>query len=131
LKESANPFVESLSEPTLMILDMFSAHTCVAVIRAFNMVGTEVEVLPGGCTSCVQPIDNGINKPVKDYARRLYSDHKIRSIEEHDKVIAPSRQQVARWISDSWTELTTEIVLKSWKTRVPYYWFENENMNLE
>jgi hypothetical protein len=70
------PFTGEFGEPTLMILDMFSAHIVSSVIRAFNECGTKVEVLPGGCTSSVQAIDNGVNKPVKNYALFSSQDSK-------------------------------------------------------
>ena len=73
-------------------------HLMASVVRALNNLGTEVEHLPGGCTAAVQPVDNGINKPMKDRARASYHDHQIQSFEEHGKITAPTRLQIVQWI---------------------------------
>jgi hypothetical protein len=106
---------------------MFSAHQCSSVLNEFAKCGTTVELLPPGCTSAVQPCDNGINMPIKSANRSLSHQHKLQSFEESDEVKPPTRKQVANWISQAWSQLSTETVKNSWKCRVPFFWFENND----
>ena len=43
--------------PALLVLDSFSAHLTVDVLESFRTCKTTVEVIPGGCTSVLQPLD--------------------------------------------------------------------------
>jgi hypothetical protein len=117
------PFTLSVNEPTLLLLDAFSSHQCAEVVRELNRLGTEVEHLPAGCTSAVQAIDNGINHPMKSSNGRRYQEFRMQALERGEEISAPTRKDVAFWISEAWETLSTEICRKSWKTRVPFYWF--------
>lgn len=108
---------------TLLILDSFSAHMVSSVTDAFMELGTEIEFIPGGCTSSVQPVDNGINKPVKDRQRSKYQEYKLGQSDSNEgQSAAPTRKLVASWIKDSWEELSEDTCRAAWKTRVPYFW---------
>ena len=51
--------------PSLLFLDSFSVHLTDKVKDKFKTYNTTVVVIPGGCTSVLQPLDVSINKPVK------------------------------------------------------------------
>ncbi len=54
------------NRPSLLFLDTFSAHLTDKVKDAFHKSNTTtVLVIPGGCTSILQPLDVSINKPCK------------------------------------------------------------------
>lgn len=48
-----------------------SGHVTQAVRDAFAKCGTKLLVIPGGCTSILQPLDVSINKPFKLYIRHF------------------------------------------------------------
>ena len=51
---------------SIMILDSFRAHVADPVKDAFRKANSLVVVIPGGCTSKLQPLDVAINRPYKD-----------------------------------------------------------------
>jgi len=52
--------------PTLMALDMFGGHKTDEVLDTMRAHDITLSVIPGGCTSMVQPLDISINRPYKD-----------------------------------------------------------------
>jgi len=55
--------------PTLLVLDLFRAHKTEEVLDTFSANDIVVSMIPGGCTSLVQPLDVSINRPFKDILR--------------------------------------------------------------
>ena len=47
--------------PSLLILDSFSAHITEGIKSMFERFNTTVIVIPGGCTSVLQPLDVSVN----------------------------------------------------------------------
>ena len=52
--------------PTHMALDMFRGHKTDEVLDTMRAHNITLSVIPGGCTSMVQPLDISINRPYKD-----------------------------------------------------------------
>jgi hypothetical protein len=46
----------------ILFLDSFKVHLLGSVANAIQGLGGELEIIPPGCSSLVQPIDIGINK---------------------------------------------------------------------
>ncbi|RZJ99490.1 MAG: hypothetical protein EOO43_26260 [Flavobacterium sp.] len=58
----------------LLIWDSFAPHKSENIVQCLQETyDTEVVIIPGGCTSVVQPLDLGINKPMKDRLRSKFS----------------------------------------------------------
>jgi len=53
-------------QPSLLVLDLFAAHKTQEVLDTFLANDITVSLIPGGCTSLVQPFDVSINRPFKD-----------------------------------------------------------------
>ncbi len=65
-------------------MDSFSAHlTDVVAEKLKNKVHTVI--IPGGCTSVLQPLDVSLNKPFKAILRRLWQQYMLDSAEELEK----------------------------------------------
>ena len=48
----------------LLVMDSFSAH-CTEEILNLSRNSTDIAVIPGGCTSKLQPLDVSLNRPFK------------------------------------------------------------------
>jgi transposase-like protein len=95
---------------TLLLMDSFSAHLTTKVSRALAMVNTELEIIPGGYTSKLQPMDVGVNKPFKNYICNNYIDWM-----KDNGNAKPTREIVAKWISEAWDRLTPTICTNSFR----------------
>jgi hypothetical protein len=52
-------------EPSILSLDAYRVHQMGSVMNRIQGMGIEVVHIPAGCTYLCQPVDVGINKPVK------------------------------------------------------------------
>ena len=57
-----------------LLLDKHTCHYQGSVARAIEDLGVEWDILPGGCTGLIQPVDVGINKPWKNRLRCRMED---------------------------------------------------------
>lgn len=59
----------------LLIWDSFSGHKTKSVKQLLTgKYNTDIAIIPGGCTSKLQPCDVSWNKPFKDNYRELYDE---------------------------------------------------------
>ena len=66
---------------SLLILDSCTAHLTMRVQDSFRLSNTSVLVIPGGCTSVLQPLDVSINKPVKSVLRKCWETYMIEQVD--------------------------------------------------
>jgi len=64
VEEQLIPLLEN--QPTLLVLDLFGAHKTQEVLGTFLANDITISLIPGGCTSLVQPLDVSINCLFKD-----------------------------------------------------------------
>lgn len=77
---------------------------------------SDVAIIPGGCTSKLQPCDVSWNKPFKDHYRELYDDWLFNgptSITKAGNRRPPEKTLVLRWIKESWAMVSPDIIRKS------------------
>ena len=92
-----SPYVQG--KPALLSLDTFTAHLTQTVREAFDKCGTKLLVIPGGCTSVLQPLDLSINKPLKSYIRQSWCQYMIDETDKGvSKVRCPPKEAVIEWI---------------------------------
>lgn len=61
-------------------------------------------------------MDVGVNKPFKDRVKTNFDDWLVEEIgEDCDANPKPLRENVARWIVDSWNDIGMEIIKNSWQ----------------
>ena len=84
------PYVGNGSNPALLSLDTFSGHLTRTVKDAFAKVGTKLLVIPGGCTSVLQPLDVSINKPFKSFIRHQWCERMVKEAESGVAKITPA-----------------------------------------
>ncbi len=109
-------------EPPLLILDAYRVHLMGSVVNRIQMLGIEVVHIPGGCTYLCQPIDVGINKPIKCGLRGLWEEWMVNGdgILE-GKAKEPSRKLIAEWVVEVYNNIPAETGRNAWKKR-GYEW---------
>eukprot|EP00977_Amphora_coffeiformis_P025179 scaffold18518_cov153-Amphora_coffeaeformis.AAC.1 len=67
VEKCLKPWVETAPDDIIpyLIIDSFKVHQTAEVVQAIEVLGCEVDFIPGGCTGLAQPLDVGINKPFK------------------------------------------------------------------
>ena len=98
--------------------DMFRAHLCDSVKQKLSDGNTHQAVIPGGCTSLVQPLDVSLNKPFKTNIRKLWTEWMVNGPKEFTKGGAmkrPSLALVAEWVVTAWDMVPEDMVVKSFK----------------
>jgi len=60
------------------------------VVNKIHDLGCEVEHIPGGCTGRCQPVDVGINKPLKSRIRQEWLEWMMGEGADTTKVYVPS-----------------------------------------
>jgi DDE superfamily endonuclease len=93
-----------------LLLDEYKVHMTSRVHDALALCNTEVDILPGGYTSRLQPMDVGLNKPFKSYTRHLFDQW----VEEQGDNAKPLRADAATWASASWNRITKRMIQKTW-----------------
>jgi transposase-like protein len=100
----------SCNKISYLILDECRSHLTAAVRKAFADCNTEVDLIPGGYTSRLQPMDVGLNKPFKGYVRDNFTDWLI-----ENRNVKPTRQDVSKWIMNGWSRVSEQIVLNAFR----------------
>ena len=105
----------------ILLLDMYSVHMMVSVADAIQRLGVQVEYIPAGCTSLVQPVDVGYNKAFKAQMRDVYTGWMLE--QDPDKPIpTTSRRQLSEWIIAAQKNIGAETIRNAWrKTGLSYY----------
>jgi transposase-like protein len=96
---------------TYLILDECRTHMTAKIASAFIECDTEVDFIPGGYTAKLQPMDVGINKPFKNYVRRMFDEWLIANLNNNK----PKRNDVSQWILDAWKLVTVDTIRNSWR----------------
>ena len=125
--EVVTPWVATAPEHIvpMLILDSYRCHLMESVVTKIQDLGVEVKHIPGGLTSLCQPVDVGINKPLKNRIRRKWEQYMIYIGIEQVKTQPPSRQMMAQWCIDSLNDLGATVVQNAWK-KTGYSYFPNE-----
>lgn len=111
----------------ILFLDSYRCHMMTSVVEVIQDLGVEVEHIPGGCTGLVQPVDVGINKPLKGHIRESWEDWMLEDYVEKGSIASPSREQIIEWINKATTELFGsergfQIVRNAWRHH-EYPWY--------
>ena len=107
-----------LKPRSLLVWDMFRAHCCDSVTEKLKEYRTRQAVIPGGCTSVLQPLDVSINKPFKTYLRKLWNTWMVSGEKEFTKSGAmkrPGLSLVVQWVKEAWESISEDIIIKSFK----------------
>jgi hypothetical protein len=103
---------------TLLIIDSFSAHEDPKLLEEAKANNMDVVIIPGGCTSKVQPLDVCLNKPFKSILRSKwieYVDSQVANNLNVTKLVAASKEMCCQWIQEGlrYFQKNEEMVKKS------------------
>nr|XP_002740528.1 PREDICTED: pogo transposable element with ZNF domain-like [Saccoglossus kowalevskii] len=93
---------------SLIIFDSFRGHLKDSVTNQLQSNQTYRAVIPGGCTSKLQPLDVLINKPFKEYLRKEWCefiDSQLKLIGPGERPKTSSKQDIVNWVSRAWDKL--------------------------
>ena len=98
-----------------------------SVARAIEDLGVEWDILPGGCTGLIQPLDVGINRPWKNRLCYRLEDFIMEQDEDDFNRLAPNviRPLMAKWAVESWDKVQKDTVYNSWRHK-PWSYFPME-----
>jgi hypothetical protein len=117
-KESRNPGVIPV-----LILDAYRVHMMGSVVNRIQSLGIEVQHIPAGCTYLCQPVDVGINRPIKVEMTEQWEEWMVSGGGVADGVAkTPSRAQVAEWIVGAYKAITEQTGRNAWR-KTGYEWF--------
>ena len=93
-------------QPTIIILDANYVHQMGSVVNCIQMMGIEVLYILAGGTYLCQPIDVGINKPIKNGLHDKWDQWMV----EGDGIVnsqakEPSCKMVAEWLVDIYNNI--------------------------
>ena len=88
------------SKNCLLFLDSFRAHITDKVMTSLEKSNVSVAVIPGGCTSKVQPIGVCLNKLIKDIVKDEWEAPLLEKVEEgdHEGDMGATKTDIAKWI---------------------------------
>ena len=102
-----------LNGKSMLVWDMFRAHLLKSELKRNR---TYQRVIPGGCTSVLQPLDVCLNKPFKVHMRQKWNEWMANGEKQLTKVGNLKRAELAtvcQWIVDSWNEVPSDMVIRS------------------
>ena len=102
----------------------------VTVVTAIQELGIEVENLPGGCTSLCQPVDVGVNKPLKTKIRKAWEEWMIDVGLSTGKTSPPTRELIVQWVKDACDDLSSQVVRNAWR-HAPYEWLDIQQQQVQ
>jgi hypothetical protein len=109
--------------PLVLVLDSYRVHLMGSVVNRIQQMGIEVLHIPGGCTYLCQPVDIGINKPLKGAMQARWEAWMTDGDGIVDGVARePSRKQITEWLVDAYENIPQDVGRHAWE-KTNYAWF--------
>ena len=117
VKEVLKPWAEDAPDGIVpfLLLDSYKCHLMKSVVEAIQELGIEIEHVPGGCTGLAQPVDVGINKPLKNRIRRFWEEFMIDGGLAQLVSKPPSRATMASWCVEALNLIEEGIGKSAWR----------------
>jgi hypothetical protein len=103
----------------LLVWDAFAGHITPDVkMTVRETYNSDMAIIPGGCTSKLQPCDVSWNRPFKDTFRDLYDEWLTDGVVDLTKGgnrRGPPRPLLLTWIKQAWDAVSPDIIRKSFR----------------
>jgi hypothetical protein len=96
-----------------------------SVVNAITALGVQVHHIPGGCTGLIQPVDVGINRPLKSKIRSMWEEWMIEEGIGYGITRPPDRQRMAAWCISALESLNEDMIKNAWR-HPEFGWFDAE-----
>jgi hypothetical protein len=103
----------------IVVLDAFKVHMMASVVARIQSHGMEVIHIPAGCTYLCQPVDVGINRPIKHQMALLWEEWMVN--ENLGKNLSPPRKLIAEWIIATLKSIDETVIKNAWRKK-GYEW---------
>ena len=106
---------------SLLVIDTFSAHCSDEIVNLLSKHHSSVALIPGGCTSKLQPLGVSLNKPFKQVCRQEFQSYCRSQLStmssSADRLKTASKQDICQWVVIAQNYLTAhpEMIIKSFK----------------
>ncbi|XP_068112898.1 uncharacterized protein [Hyperolius riggenbachi] len=98
---------------SLLVWDMFKAHTSDSIKKMAKSCKTTLAVIPGGLSSVLQPLDVPLNKLFKDRVRSMWlewvSSDEVRFAKGRS-FMKPGIEMIAKWVRDAWEAIPEDTI---------------------
>jgi hypothetical protein len=105
------PFTANRAK-SYLIMDDSPVHITSSCVHAVQDCGTEVDIILPHCTSSLQVLDVGINRPFKHNVKRLYERFMVQNTQQ----VKVQRVDVAKWVDIAWQRVTVSSILNTWRS---------------
>jgi hypothetical protein len=85
------------------------------VVARIQSLGMEVIHIPAGCTYLCQPVDVGINRPIKHRMAALWEEWMVSENSGTNK--PPPRRLIAQWIIEALDSIDENTIKNAWKKK--------------
>ncbi|CAG8627368.1 9882_t:CDS:1, partial [Ambispora leptoticha] len=102
----------------IIFFDAHRSHNRDGVIRKLNSEGLDILEIPGGTTCVLQPLDVSVNKPFKNGMQRRWEEWMDRGkvvLTKKGNHKKASYELVCEWVSETWKEISTNVLVKSFE----------------
>ena len=128
-----NPYVKKVPPGVVpyLFLDKYGCHYQGSVAKEIEKLGVEWDIIPGGCTGLIQPIDVGVGKPFKNRMRYKWEDWQMDQMDDdngiQDRIVPKkTRRLIGEWALEAWNRIPREVIYNSWRHR-PFSYFPDED----
>ena len=94
----------------LLVMDSFSAHCTEEIQDLLSRNNTDIALIPGGCTSKLQPLDVSLNRPFKSICRSEFAkfcrSQLSTATDPANRLKTASKQEVLNWLQKAQAYLT-------------------------
>lgn len=102
---------------SLLVLDSFRCHRSDFVKEIVRSDKTQLAVIPGGMTSILQPLDVGVNRPMKMIMKKKWNewmnDESQHTYTKGGRMRKPEMDVICKWIIEAWNDIDPNIIVRS------------------
>jgi hypothetical protein len=93
-------------------------HMMGSIVNRIQALGIDVQHIPGGCTYLCQPVNVGINPPIKNGMMEQWEDRMFNCGGVVGGVAkTPSRQLVTQWVICTYKMISKETGRNAWRKK--------------
>ena len=132
VKQVLEPWSKNVPDGIMpyLLLDSYKCHLMSSVVHSMQGLRIKVDHVPGGCTGLVQPLDKGVNNPLKNRIRRKWEEYMLEEGLAMTLSKPPTRQQMATWVTECLDDLGEHIIKAGWR-RKGYLYFPQEEVQVQ